>query len=130
MGSLSSAVEISVAILILVILASTIMLPRFRASYNYPSCTANSTSLIACVDCNNTDTDSIGYDRASANCYQVPSNLYGYNGTHVVTAGQNGTHCWGCSNFGFRTSSQGLFLLVLALGLISFAVIFIPRIRL
>lgn len=101
-----------IGLMIVFILLSTLILPQFETSYTtFGYCLAQG-SLITCSDCNNTDTNSVGYKTLKNNCYGL-------------VGSQNNTHCYGCANWGFRDVSRGLQLLVLSLALIGMAILYI-----
>jgi len=138
-----------VALLLLFVIASTLILPFFSTTYevgfgdlpcNSPNhatgcvgltntstditnsaCLTSSgdADITACADCNS----STGYETFLTSCYR----LFEHNSTDVT---MNGTHCIGCTTLqGYRTTNRGLVLLVLVIGLVSFAILFIKKIR-
>lgn len=143
MAKLSSIVYGSAALVILFILASTMIIPYFATTHEHgfgtepcmkdgcdssdtgesqinPYCSGASSTVIACTNCN----ISTGYETFLASCYRLaPVNAA------QTDAWMNNTHCYQCTDFGFKTTSQGLNLLVLVMALIMFAVIFIPKFR-
>ncbi len=88
-----------------------------------PYC-SSSGAVTTCTDCNS----STGYETFLDTCHSLA-----YNTTSPATADdwawQNNTHCYSCADWGFKTTSQGLGLLILVIGIISFAIIFVTTIR-
>lgn len=120
----------SVALLIFFVIVSTVLLPRFRDTYtegfgstSYDSstdldneyCIAKG-SLTACTDCNSTNVDESGYETFLSTCHSLPART-------------NNTHCYACSDWGFRSTARGLLLLVLVIGLVFVAFLFFVKIR-
>jgi len=125
--TLKNIIAVGVALVIFFIIASTLILPFFATTHEYgfgdcpyPSDTSTCTGLTNnyCSDVGTTET-------AVANC----NNSAGYEaflstcGSLIATT--NGTHCYNCEDWGFKTTNQGLILLVFVLALIMFAVTFI-----
>lgn len=133
--SLKAILYTGIGLLILFILLSSMILPYFRTTYesgfgtqschrDSNGCTSGDTNLqnnycigassteIACSNCNTT----AGYEFFLANCYSL-------------LAWNNNTYCYQCTNFGYKTTSIGLLLLVFVLALVSFAVIFLPKFK-
>ena len=146
MVKLSTVVYGSVALIVFFTLASTIFMEQFANSYEYLStepcskdgcdatdtgitqrnlyCLTNSTSIVACTNCNNT----AGYENFLASCYALaPGNTS--DTTSQSLGWFNNTHCWGCSDFGFRNTYRGLSVLIFVLGVIGISVALFSYIR-
>lgn len=130
MAKLKNIVYGAVAILILFILASTIMLPEFRKSWQYcqnprwradnQSVGTNCTNEIAF---NNTPITSAGTWTAD------DGKSYVCGGDQDCTTATS-RFCVNCDTLGgYRTSTQGLVLLILVMGIVGIAVAFIPKLR-
>lgn len=132
--SLNKLLGLIIGLVMLFLITSAIMLPYFAITYEHGFgttpcnrvgcasgdsafannlCFTHSTTALACTNCNTTE----GYEFFLANCGDL-------------IAWDNNTHCYQCTTFqGYRTSFRGLVVLVFVLGLIGFAVWFIPRFR-
>ena len=122
----------SIGLVITFLILSELAIPFFAESYEYCTggkpfskegtgtvydngcCMVASSSLtgggVACTDCNQT----AGYEDFLSKC-----------GRLIDT--QNNTHCYGCTDWGTKTTTRGMGLLVLVLALISFAIYYIPK---
>lgn len=128
MGLAEKITMIGIAAVVFFLLASSLIIPLFRTGYEegFGTSTRDDTtnlvneycttkgSLTTCSDCNNTDPTSAGYELFLNKC-------------HSLVARLNGTHCYACSSFGFRTVSRGLLLLIFVLGIISVAIYFLKK---
>lgn len=135
MPELKSIIYISIALAVLYILTATVILPQFATTYEYGFgsapcnkdgtctsagltninngyCSTPSATVIACATCNAT----AGYSTFLSSC----SSLIG---------SMNGTHCYGCSSFGFKQTSIGLMLFILVIALLSFGIMFVKYIK-
>jgi hypothetical protein len=129
-GEIRTIIPVAIALVILYILYATLIAPQFAVTYEYGfstapcqkdsnSCSLGDTNLnngycvtptatiIACANCNST----VGYSTFLSSCSSLISAI-------------NGTHCYQCSDFGFKSVSTGLLLLILVIGMIFFAVSF------
>jgi len=79
---------------------------NLRNSY----CVGSSTTRIACANCN----ISTGYATFLSNCFSLID-----EGAHL-----NDTYCYQCTDFGFKTSIQGLGLLVFVISILAVAFIY------
>ena len=141
-GKVKTIVSVAVALVLLFIIASTLILPFFSTSYesgfagdpcnkdntcagltngsddlHNAYCITPTDTVVACANCNTT----AGYSTFLDTCDRLWMEASG---------GANGTNCFQCSNFGFKTTSRGLILLVFVMGLIAFALIFVRIVKL
>lgn len=132
MVKLKTILYSTIALLFVFLFATSIWLSFFGTSYEYgfgdcpyssdngTSCTGLgngycsdiSSSVVACAECNGTG----GYETFLSSCGSL-------------IAGLNGTHCYGCDDWGFKTTSRGLFLLILVLAVVGFALAFMPKLH-
>lgn len=105
----TTLVVILALILAFVIFSSTTLQYLEQSYTTVGYCQANSSSLVSCTDCNNTDVDSQGYKDLKNLCY-------------ATISATNNTHCWGCGNWGYRDTSRGLQLLIFVIAMIGTAV--------
>lgn len=118
-------VAVPIALAILYIMLTTLVLPNFAKTYEtcgndaYSAgrggtsltndcCTTSTATVTACTNCN----ISSGYSTFLSTCGSL------------IAVG-NGTHCYSCSAFAYKTTNQGLLLLVLVIALLGFAVAFL-----
>ena len=124
-------VAVAVALTIVYIMLTTLVFPFFGNSYEYGFgsapcnkdgtctsagltninngyCATPSATVIACASCNITT----GYSTFLSSCSSLISAM-------------NGTHCYQCSSFGFKSVSTGLLLFVFVIGMVFFAVTFL-----
>lgn len=137
--------DIKQVILLVVVLAAifmtsyTLIMPFFGNVYEYgfgnapcnkdSTCTGTSTNLvnqyclgatiseagkIACTSCNS----STGYSGFLSNCYALID-----DGTTI-----NNTYCYGCTNWGFKSTVSGLYLFIFFIGMIAFVLLFVLKI--
>lgn len=131
----------AIALVLLFVIASTLILPFFASQYEHgfgdapcnkddtcvigitntsagmrnPNCLTSTGTVTAGTNLNN----SAGYASFLDNCYKLIAE----------PDGANTTRCMGCATFvGYRSTQQGLALLILVLGIISFALLFIRKI--
>lgn len=132
MVKLKTIIYSTIALLFVFLFTSSIWISFFGTGYEYgfgdcpyssdngTSCTnlgnnycsTKGTNLVVCDQCNGTG----GYETFLSSCGTLIGN-------------QNDTHCYGCTDWGFKTSTRGLILLVLVLALVGFAVTFLPKFR-
>jgi len=132
-GEIKLIASVAIALVIFYIFYATLIAPYFANSYEYGfgtapcnkdnTCSGTSTNLfngycatgssteIACANCNTTT----GYSTFLSNCFALKD-----GGDYI-----NGTACYQCSSFGFKTVSTGLLLFIFVIGLIFFAIAFL-----
>jgi len=130
--NIKTILSIAVGLMVFFVMASAVFMTHFRSQYEHgfgtrpcnadSSCTGASTNLhnqyctgatatkVACTNCN----ISSGYEGFLDTCYSLID-----EGDDI-----NDTYCYQCSSFGFRTTSQGLGVLVFVLAVIGIAVAF------
>jgi hypothetical protein len=147
-GEIKLIVPIAIALAVLFIIASTVILPFFKDAFEFgfgnapcsrDGCTASSSlasrlnpycvsagSDITCSNCNATS----GYKTFLDKCYKLSlANISG-TGANEADSWANNTYCVSCANFGFKSVSTGLLLLILVIGMIFFAVTFLKATKL
>lgn len=108
-NNFKTTMGVIIALILAFIIFSSTTLQYLEQSYTTVGyCQSNSSSLVSCSDCNNTDVESQGYKTAKDTCYAV-----------IPT---NNTYCWGCGNWGYRDVSRGLQLLIFTIAMIGTAV--------
>lgn len=116
----------AIALALLFILTTSIIMPQFNTTYNYPSCVANSTTWYNASRYAGTTTVCQVYNTSTLDQTVGLQACYGTDG---ATGENSSVCCRTCTNFSWRSSGQGLFVLVLVMALIGFAVAFIMKIR-
>lgn len=120
--TIKELIFIVVALAAFFLIASSLILPFFAGTYEYGFgnqpcqkddtgctsgktnigngyCTSPSSTVIACASCNVT----AGYSTFLSSCSSLISAI-------------NGTHCYQCSSFGFKSMSIGMMLFILFIG--------------
>jgi len=137
-------ISIGIALLLLFIIANTLILPYFEDTHEYgfgdepcmaeTNCTTGTTTglnnpycsgrgiLGTCDLCNNTDGGGIagskdGYIAFLDTCHSLDNTT------------SPDSQCYLCTDWGFKITVQGMLLLVLVLGLIFFAIVFMPKVK-
>jgi len=124
--NLKTILAIAIGLMVFFVLASALFLPYLATQYEYgfgdcpyPSdtssctglvngyCSTPSATVVTCTDCNS----SAGYETFLSTCWSL-----------IATT--NGTDCYQCGGWGFKTTSQGLGVLVFVLAVIGIAVAF------
>lgn len=109
MSKIEIIATISSALILLLILINSIVFPNFKTAYEHGFGSNDPTDLnneycisrgnvVACSGCN--VTSGSGYNTFLDTC-------------HSLISRQNGTHCYQCNNFGFRSVSRGMFIFLL-----------------
>jgi len=128
MLSIKEIIIVGLALGLIFLLSSVMVLPFLRDTYEYGLgdepyqrggtgttngyCTSPTSTPIACTSCN----VSAGYEFFLENCYSLISTV-------------NGTHCYQCSEFGYRTTYRGLMVIVLLVGIVALIYLFIKKAR-
>lgn len=136
---IKTVIYVGIALVILFLMATTMVLPYFANNYEYgygnqpcnkdSTCSLSSTNLgngycktgsttnATCASCNS----STGYETFLSSCSSLFKNPDG----KII----NSTHCFACTDFGFKGTSQGLLLFIFFMGMIGFAVTFLKYVK-
>lgn len=131
MTSLDRIVGVGVGLLITFLFVGSIIGGFFDDFAEVNLCRSNSTNVIACTNCNETTEDSDGYEDYIESCHSMPlgQNSTGDTIPDVAGVSQNNTHCFGCGDWGERTTTRNLGLVIFAIGMMAFAFVFLPTRR-
>jgi hypothetical protein len=125
--NIKSIVILAISLTMLYLLTATLIMPYFRDTYeNYGPqllqrggtglinnyCNTPTNTVVACASCNS----ATGLSTFLSTCYSL------------ISAGNN-THCYQCTDFGFKTVSTGLLLFIFVIAMISFAVAFLKYVK-
>lgn len=123
MGLIEKFIIIGISLVLVFVIFDAMIMPSFQRVYEHGFGSSESTDLVNeyCV--------SQGSVTACSGCNATTGTGYGtfLDSCHSLIARANNTHCNACSDFGFRSTSRGLNLMILVVWCLAFVVLFIKK---
>ena len=127
MGVLDKSVSYGIGLLVLFLIGGVLVLPMFSDAYRY-------CQTVKWAGAHGTGTGNCTYDDVNFNTSEITAGSTGQHtesslGTYDIEADHSADrYCLKCvTEGGWRTTTQGLVILVLVVGMIAFALYFFPK---